>query len=203
MRTEQPRWSRRDPDDRRREILAAARRLFATRPYAEVSVTAVAREAGVSRALVTHYFGGKRELFVAVLGEVVQAARQVPATDEDLPIEQLVARNVSAWMDFMESNHELLYTFAAGTALVRDRDVAAVVDQLRDGVVERMLRNHFPAGDPPAAAHAVLRAATGLVQVAVADWLWGRRTTREQAQVLITESLLTLVREVLPAVARV
>lgn len=200
MRSVQPRWSRRDPDDRRREILLGARRLFATRPYAEVSITAVAREAGVSRALVTHYFGGKRELFVAVLGDMIEVARQVPATGGDAPIEQTVARNVSAWLDFMEGNQELLFAIAAGSALVRDPEVARLVDALRDGVVDRMLRNHFGDREPPAEARAVLRAGTGLAQVAVADWLWARRTTREQAQVLITQSLLALVREVLPAV---
>lgn len=199
----QPRWSRLDPDARRRQILTGARRLFTTRPYAEVSVTEVAREAGVSRALVTHYFGGKRDLFVAVLRDLLRLAATVPRSEPGLPIDETVRRNVHAWLDFMEGNQELLFALAAGSALMRDPDVARLVDEMRDGIVERMLRNHFGDAEPPPAARVVLRAGTGLTQVAVADWLWARRSTREQAETLIAESLLALVREVLPAVATV
>lgn len=199
----QPRWNRLDPDARRRQILDGARRLFTTRPYAEVSVTAIAREAGVSRALVTHYFGGKRDLFVAVLRDLLQIGQAVPRPAPDLPIEETVRRNVRAWLDFMEGNQELLFALAAGTALMRDPEVARLVDEARDGIVDRMLRNHFGDREPPAAARVVLRAGTGLTQVAVADWLWARRSTREQAEVLVAESLLALVRDVLPAVATI
>jgi hypothetical protein len=46
----------------------------------------------------------------------------------------------------------------------------------------------------------VLRAYTGLVQVAVSDWLGGDRATRAQVHALMTRGLLALVREVVPAV---
>jgi AcrR family transcriptional regulator len=58
-----------DPDARRAAILAAAARAFARGPYDRVSVADVAREAGVSEALVFRYFNGKPALFT----EVVQA----------------------------------------------------------------------------------------------------------------------------------
>ena len=40
-----------DPEERRRELLACAMRLFAEKGYDNVSVRAVAREAGVARVL--------------------------------------------------------------------------------------------------------------------------------------------------------
>jgi len=57
-----------DPEGRRRDVLAAARRLFASKGYAQTSVRAIAAEAAVNPALVVTYFGGKEALFLEVVG---------------------------------------------------------------------------------------------------------------------------------------
>lgn len=51
----------------REGILAAARASFSATGYEATSVRGIAREAGVDPALVHHFFGTKRELFVAAL----------------------------------------------------------------------------------------------------------------------------------------
>ena len=53
--------------DTRGEIAAAAGRLFAERGYDRTSMRAIASEAGVDPALVSHYFGSKQRLFVATV----------------------------------------------------------------------------------------------------------------------------------------
>jgi AcrR family transcriptional regulator len=49
-------------------ILAAAKRMFLERGFGAVSMDAIAREAGVSKATVYAHFSGKEELFGAVIG---------------------------------------------------------------------------------------------------------------------------------------
>ena len=93
------RWTRRDPKDRRAAILDSARRVFADRPYEAVNMADVASAAGISRALVNHYFGSKRELYIETLHAVTDAAPNVVRTDLDLPVEEMVARNTDAWLD--------------------------------------------------------------------------------------------------------
>jgi len=66
----------------RADILAAARRAFAERGYARATIRGVAQEAGVDPALVHHYFGNKRQLFIDAMA--------LPANPADL-IEGLVA----------------------------------------------------------------------------------------------------------------
>lgn len=60
-----------DPATRRAAILASARVAFATRSYAQVSLAAVGRDAGVSEALVHKYFDGKAGLFAELTQEAV------------------------------------------------------------------------------------------------------------------------------------
>lgn len=50
-------------------ILGAAERLFAERGFDSVSISDVAREAGVCKANVFHHFAGKQALYEAVLTE--------------------------------------------------------------------------------------------------------------------------------------
>lgn len=53
--------------DTRGQILAAARREYAARGYRGATIRGIAAAAAVDPALVHHYFGTKRELFVATL----------------------------------------------------------------------------------------------------------------------------------------
>ena len=62
-----PTFSRLDPGQRREQILDAANALFAERAYDEVSIEDIARSAGVTRGLVHHYFGGRKEVYIALL----------------------------------------------------------------------------------------------------------------------------------------
>jgi len=62
------RWSRR-PASRPAEILAAAFQVFADAGYERTTIADVGERAGVSPALVVHYFGSKGDLFAAVIQE--------------------------------------------------------------------------------------------------------------------------------------
>src|ERR1700751_1458696 len=51
-------------------VLAAAKRAFLANGFGAVSMDAIAREAGVSKATVYAHFGSKEELFGAVVADV-------------------------------------------------------------------------------------------------------------------------------------
>jgi AcrR family transcriptional regulator len=63
---ERRRWSRR-PESRPAEILTAAFEVFAEAGYERTTIADVGVRAGVSPALVVHYFGSKADLFIAVI----------------------------------------------------------------------------------------------------------------------------------------
>ena len=62
-----PRGRRPGGGDTRAAIITAARTEFAAQGYDATSLRAIARTAGVDPALVHHYFGGKPEVFAAVV----------------------------------------------------------------------------------------------------------------------------------------
>ncbi len=70
-----PRFHRLDPGERRDQILDAANALFAERGYDEVSIEDIASSAGVTRGLVHHYFGGRKEVYIGLLERARRPAR--------------------------------------------------------------------------------------------------------------------------------
>src|SRR5262245_31829477 len=61
------RGRRRDPAGDREALLAAGADLFAERGYDGVRVWAIAKKAGVNKAMISYHFGGKRPLYLAIL----------------------------------------------------------------------------------------------------------------------------------------
>lgn len=75
-RRDRKRRLRRDPREARAHILAAAKRVFSEVGPDAAGLKHVAREAGVSHGLVTHYFGRYDDLVEAVLEDAAQEAQQ-------------------------------------------------------------------------------------------------------------------------------
>lgn len=80
-------------------ILLAARRAFALRPYAEVTIRAIAADAGVSAALVIKHFGTKERLLRAS-ADFAKAAELLL----DAPLERLGEHMVRTLLDLRERN---------------------------------------------------------------------------------------------------
>ena len=74
-----PKYSRLAPGQRREQILDAANALFAERGYDEVSVEDIASSAGVTRGLVHHYFGGRKQVYIALLERLGTMRETTPA----------------------------------------------------------------------------------------------------------------------------
>src|SRR5215217_5729002 len=64
-----PAYTRLGVDERRRRLLELGTRLFARFSYDELSMARIAREAGISKALLYHYFPSKQAYFTATLEE--------------------------------------------------------------------------------------------------------------------------------------
>ena len=79
----------RDPAGSRAALLAAGTELFAERGFDGASVSAIARKAGVNPAMISYHFGGKRDLYLAILaatfGEIVAEVERIAASPAPAP----------------------------------------------------------------------------------------------------------------------
>jgi TetR/AcrR family transcriptional regulator, mexJK operon transcriptional repressor len=75
------------PSSKAESILAAAKRAFLAAGFAAVSMDAIAREAGVSKATVYAHFAGKEELFGAVIGRECERYFARVSADELDPLD--------------------------------------------------------------------------------------------------------------------
>ena len=92
------------PDQRRTQLLDLGTRLLGTRSLEELSIDVLAEEAGVSRGLLYHYFGGKQGFFEAVVQHAADDlyARTAPP-DEGEPLERLLA-SITGYVDYVVAN---------------------------------------------------------------------------------------------------
>jgi AcrR family transcriptional regulator len=90
---------RRDSEQTKAEILAAARLLFAEHGILAVSIRDIAKQAGVTHGLVHHYFGTKEQLVQEVItaaissGADVLAGNPIAATPDSLDVMRRVVRH--------------------------------------------------------------------------------------------------------------
>ncbi len=201
----QPRWQRLDHDERRRQILECARRLFSERPYASVSTTELAREAGVARGLLHHYFGSKRDLYLEVVRTLVRVpTNPVPLEAPGRGIEVVIDEGVSRWLTMLERNSGMWLAAIGGRGFGRDPEVEEILEEAREQAADRLIEalQTYEAARAPAELRAAIRAYSGFAEAASIEWLERHRLTREQLHTLLTETFLTLVRDVVPAVQR-
>jgi AcrR family transcriptional regulator len=196
-----PRFSRLEADARRAQILAAAREAFAAGGLAGASMAEIATAAGVTRGLLNHYFGTKRELYLAVVAELASELRTLVRTDlSDLPVEHMVDLNASSWLDSVERNRDLWRAVLGVEAIGADEEVEAIMVAARDEVVERMAANQAGDGEPSDELRLVLRVYLGAAEAAAREWALRGRATREQAHAVLVGTLVAMIGIVLPQV---
>jgi AcrR family transcriptional regulator len=128
------------PEDRRAELLALGAEVFGKRPYDEVRIDEIAERAGVSRALMYHYFPDKRAFFAAVVQD--EADRLHEATNLFDPVGMTlfeeVKMGVLAYMAYQQLHPESAW--AAYVGLGRsDPMLLGVTDEAKNRQMEHIM----------------------------------------------------------------
>ena len=183
----EPAYTRMQVDDRRRQLLERGAELFATHSFGELSMARIAREAGISKALLYHYFPSKQDFFVATLQQGAEEIARRTEPDPDLPPLEALAGSLDAFLGWIEENELAYRKLMESVGSVPE--VQALLDEIRNSTTSRIL-DGLDAGDPPppkmrTAAHAWLWFMDG----AILDWLDNRDLTRTELRDLLLGSL--------------
>jgi AcrR family transcriptional regulator len=155
----QPGYTRLDVDERRRQLLALGVELFTKHAYDELSMADIARAAGISKALLYHYFPSKSDYFQATLAQGAgELAARLEADPEMPPTRQWIFRMETylAWIEENAAAYAKLMQSAGSVPEVR-----ALIDGIRGSTVEGIMDVLGPK--PEAAAR---------TRSAVMGWLW-------------------------------
>jgi AcrR family transcriptional regulator len=188
-----PKYSRLAPGQRREQILDAANALFAERAYDEVSIEDIASSAGVTRGLVHHYFGGRKEVYIALLERLGAQREEQLQPPVGRSARARLADSVSRWLDWTEANRTIwLATIARGEDIA-DPDVRRAVAELVRRAVA-LLTAHYAdiAEDSPRLRYA-LECWTALARAATRRWLRGE-ASRDATHELLTSTVEHILR---------
>jgi TetR/AcrR family transcriptional regulator len=105
---------RRDPEASRLRLLEAGSRLFADLGIEGASVARIARQAGLNRRMLYHYFGSKDGLYRAVIESAYRrlSSIEVELAHMLLPAEDLLAKMIRAYYDFLAANPDVVRLLA-------------------------------------------------------------------------------------------
>jgi TetR/AcrR family transcriptional regulator, fatty acid metabolism regulator protein len=183
-------------EDKRRQILAAAVRVFARKGFHASRVGDIAEEAGVAHGLLYHYFDSKDELLEAVFHEnwSVLLARIAAVEETDEPaadqLRHITAIVLRTWLHLPDVVHVVVREFA------RSPELAPRLSELAEPIeaVERVIRRGIERGefrrdiDPRIAATVVY----GSIDELLTGWVLGRLAAGEEDVAAAERTLLEI-----------
>jgi AcrR family transcriptional regulator len=185
-----PAYSRLDVDERRRQLLELGAGLFARFSYDELSMAGIAREAGISKALLYHYFPSKQAYFAATLEQAATELAQTTQPDASLPPVEQLAGSLDAYLGWVERNADAYTKLITSVGAVPE--VRELVERVRGETADRILAGLAPQGAAPP-LRAAVRGWLWFMDGAVMDWLEHRDMDRARVHGLLLGALLGCV----------
>lgn len=166
-------------DARRAHLLDTAERLFVSVAYDDVPMAQIASEAGVTRALVYHYFPTKADLFAAIWARAHETLGTTVDFAQARSVRDGLISALVAYLDFYEKHLGLVLTAnrsaIAAAPVVRD-PITATFDTLTTTVLDAV----GASGEPRRIAETAFAGWIGFIREATVKTLLDRTVTPEQ-----------------------
>jgi AcrR family transcriptional regulator len=178
-------------EERRAQLVEKGMELFAKHAFDAISTERLAKEAGVSKALLFHYFGSKHGYYVATIQRVAQLVAELTEPDPTLPLDRAVRTSLTAYVGFVREHGDLYIGMVRGGVGV-DAEAHGILDAVRAVSVERVLT----AGEisrPSARLRAALLGWVAFTETTTLAW-FERRGFSERALVdLLLDTLFSVL----------
>lgn len=184
-------FTRLDVDERRRSLLECGRKLFTQEPYDELSMAMIAREAGISKALLYHYFPSKQAFFMATMQDAAAELAERVRPDASAPPGEQLDQALGTWLDWIEDNRDAfgrLLQAANGVAEVR-----GIVDQVRSATADLIMERLAGDGDRPPTLRLAVCSWLWMMDGACLQWVRDDAVDRDQVQAMARAALPALL----------
>jgi AcrR family transcriptional regulator len=182
-----PAYRRLEVEERRRQLVEHGAELFTRYSYDELSMRTIAHDAGISKALLYHYFPSKQAFFQATLARAAEELRARTEPDPKLPPAEQLKGSLEAFLELIDENalaYRKLMQSATSVPEVRE-----LVDEIRTRTAERILRGLFP-DEAPVKARIAVHGWLWFMDGACLNWIEHRDLSREDVRDLLLGTLL-------------
>jgi len=179
----QPAYTRLDVDERYRQLLAAGTELFAEHAYEEISMRQIAQAAGVSKALLYHYFPSKLDLFKAAVAQAADTLTGlIEPSGDGTPVQQLTA-SLDAYLGWIEANARTWRNLMRSATTLPE--AGELVEGFRARTLQRVMSELSGSDPAPPALRTALQGWLGYLDSAILDWTEHRDLPREAVRDLL------------------
>lgn len=127
-----------DAEERRAQLVALAVASLADRPLAELTIPALARQAGVSRTLLFHYFGSHDGLHRLVLETARDAMLHATEPARELAPRARLRDTLERTVGFVRDHGGTFASLVRGVAST-DPEAREIIDQARQAQADRVV----------------------------------------------------------------
>ncbi|MFF7332369.1 TetR/AcrR family transcriptional regulator [Streptomyces sp. NPDC090306] len=181
------RGTERSPN-RRAELIAIGRALFADTSYDALSMDDIARQAGVAKGLIYYYFQSKRGYYLAIVEDSVAGLVDLAASGPELPSLERVLRTIDSYLRYAESNQAAYRTIVSG-GVGFDAEVHAIRDGVRDAIVATIAEGAYGRTTVTPLTRLGLLSWVCSVEGAALDWIDRPDLPRETVRDLLVKTL--------------
>jgi AcrR family transcriptional regulator len=181
-------------EDKRRQLLDAAVRVFARKGFHASRVGDIAEEAGVAHGLLYHYFKSKDQVLEAVFHEnwsvLLARIESVEETDEPAAdqIRHIAAIVLRTWLHLPDVVRVVIQEFGRSPELAeRIGELTRPIEVLQRVIARGVERGEFRADVDPAFAATVVY---GSIDELLTAWVLGRLPSGEEDVATAEQTLL-------------
>lgn len=187
--------SSRDPDEKRRRLIEAGLAEFSAYGVSGARIDRIARAADCSAGLLYTYFGSKEELFVAVIGMIIDLTVQgAPITPDDLP--GYAGRLFDAYEDHPEVTRFLAWQKLEGRSAPNSAVMASSTAHKVELIADAQQRGTLPSRFDPKELLGMVIQLAAMWNAATPQFSGTLSTfSRAQRRRLVTDSVSALLAE--------
>lgn len=126
------------PEDRRQQLITLGARMLRERALEDVSIGEIAKQAGISRGLLFHYFPTKGDFHLAIIQHANSQLLERTAPDPTLGTYDMLRDSLERYVDYVTENRTSYLALLRGPASASP-ELVAMVDAHRRAQVDRIL----------------------------------------------------------------
>jgi AcrR family transcriptional regulator len=145
-----------DSRDRRTRLLDAGQEIFAERHFADVSAQEIAARAGVAHGLLFHYFGSKRNFYLAVLERFCDEAGKSRIANDAAEPARWLCRELDLVLDGAAERRGLFGALVAHGSPGADAEVRHIATRETRTAADRVIAKLAPERTSPLLIAAII-----------------------------------------------